>query len=276
MNELDPFDPDCLERRDPALIARILPAARAFLKRYCRLQVDGLENLRAGPTVYAGNHNGGILGPDLACTLATLWHALGPATPLYALAHDFPMRHFTPLGRVIQGFGAVRASRSNAERVLASGASFLVYPGGDLEAYRHARRRDEIVLGERTGFVRAAVQANAPIVPIVAYGAHRSAYIFHEGEKLARVLGLKRWARLERFPLALAFPWGLAPGPWLPYFPLPFPIRLRVLPAEPMTDHDDPRDVRERIRLRMQRALDAMAIEARQAGQRTRPRKARS
>ena len=33
---------------------------------------------------------------------------------------------------------------------------WLVYPGGDLEAYRHFRRRDEIVMGERTGFARLA------------------------------------------------------------------------------------------------------------------------
>jgi hypothetical protein len=37
------------------------------------------------------------------------------------------------------------------------------------------------------------------------------------------------WARLERFPLAVALPWLLAAGPWLPYLPLPFRVRLQVL-----------------------------------------------
>ncbi|HEX3769840.1 MAG TPA: 1-acyl-sn-glycerol-3-phosphate acyltransferase [Polyangiaceae bacterium] len=259
------FDPDCLERRDPALIDRLLPLAEGLLRSYFALRVEGLEFLPSGPAVYASNHNGGIFGPDLPCTLVTLWRALGPRAPLYALAHDFPMRQFTALGRMIQRFGAVRASRPNADRILEAGASFLVYPGGDLEAYRHARRRDEVVLGERTGFVRAAQRAGAPIVPVVAHGAHRSAYIFHEGERLAQAMGLKRWARLERFPLALALPWGFAPGPWLPYWPLPFAIRLRVLAPELPRPGDDACAVRERIRGRMQDALDAMAADARQA-----------
>jgi 1-acyl-sn-glycerol-3-phosphate acyltransferase len=259
------FDADCLDRRDPGLIDRLLPAAHAFVRAYFALRVDGLEHLaqlKPGPAIYASNHNGGIFGPDLPCTLITLWRALGTRAPLYAMAHDFPMRHFTPLGRMIQRFGAVRASRHNADRILDAGGSFLVYPGGDLEAYRHARRRDEVVLGERTGFVRAAQRARAPIVPVVAHGAHRSAYIFHEGELLAQAVGLKRWARLERFPLALALPWGVAPGPWLPYWPLPFAIRLRVLRPEVPSPDEDARDVRERIRGRMQDALDAMAAEA--------------
>jgi hypothetical protein len=71
-----------------------------------------------------------------------------PEAPLYALAHDFAMQQFRAFGRVLQRFGAVRASRDNALRVLAAGGQALVYPGGDLEAYRHYRLRDRIVLGE--------------------------------------------------------------------------------------------------------------------------------
>ena len=72
------FDPDRLDRRDAALVGRVLPVAQRFVRAYFRLRVDGLENVLAGPTVFAANHNGGIAGPDLACTLSTLWQALGP------------------------------------------------------------------------------------------------------------------------------------------------------------------------------------------------------
>jgi 1-acyl-sn-glycerol-3-phosphate acyltransferase len=137
-----------------------------------------------------------------------------------------------------------------------------VYPGGDLDAYRHFRLRDRVILGARTGFVRVAQRAGVPIVPIVAHGAHRSAYIFSDGEAIARWLRLRHWGRLERFPLALALPWGLAIGPWTPYLPLPFPIRLRVLPAISVAADEDPARVREDVRARMQDALDALAREA--------------
>lgn len=250
------FDGDRLDRRDPRLIAEVLPALRRLNRVYFRLKTEGVELLRPAPALYVANHNGGIMGPDLFCTLGTLWDALGAEAPLFQLAHDFAMRQLTPLGRFLQRFGAVRASPDNARRILASGAAALVYPGGDLEAYRHTARRDEVVLGQRTGFVRIAQSAGVPIVPIVAHGAHRSAYIFSEGEGLARRLNLPSWARLARFPLALALPWGVAPGPWLPYLPLPFPIRLRVLPPIAVPPDADPAEVREQVRKNMQAALD--------------------
>lgn len=250
---------DSLAHRDPALIRSLLPLVQLSNRRYLRLRAEGFETLEPGPVLYVGNHNGGIMGPDLCCTLGSLWAARGPEAPLYALAHDFAMQQLHGLGRVIRRFGALRACRDNALRALAAGAQVLVYPGGDLDAYRHARRRDEVVLGRRTGFVRVAQAARVPIVPIVAYGAHRSAYIFHEGETLARWLRLDRWARLERFPLALALPWGLAVGPWMPYLPLPFPIRLRVLEPISAPPQLDPETIRARVHRAMQAALRELA-----------------
>lgn len=259
------FDADSLDARDPGLIAAALPLLRLASSRYLRLRADGFHKLERGPVLYVSNHNGGIAGPDIGCTLASLWDARGPQAPLYALAHDFPMRQFRQFGSLIQRFGALRARPENALCALRSGAQVLVYPGGDLDAYRHTRRRDEIVLGARTGFVRVAQAAGVPIVPIVAHGAHRSAYIFSEGKEVARLLRLKQWARLERFPFALAAPWGLTLGPWLPYLPLPFPIRLRVLEPISAPAHADPATIREQVRGAMQAALDDLARCARKA-----------
>jgi 1-acyl-sn-glycerol-3-phosphate acyltransferase len=253
------FDPDALDRRDRALIRVLLPIFEAFNRVYLRLSRDGLEHVPDAPAIFVANHNGGIMGPDLTCTLATLWRVRGPDAPLYALAHDFAMRHFTPLGRFLQKLGAVRASPANARRVLDRGGQVLVYPGGDLEAYRSTRERDRIVLGRRTGFVRVAAEAGVPLVPIVAQGAHRSAWILTDGRALARAMHLPRWGRLDRFPLALALPWGLGVGPWTPYLPLPFPVRLRVLPPIHVSRDDDAIAVREDVRARMQRALDDLA-----------------
>jgi 1-acyl-sn-glycerol-3-phosphate acyltransferase len=248
-----------LGRRDPELIARVLPALEWFNRTYLRLHVDGAEHVGREPAIYVGNHNGGIMGPDLSCTLATLWRLLTPNAPLYAMAHDFAMKQLTPLGSLLERFGAVRASQSNARRLLESGGQLLVYPGGDLDAYRHFRRRNEVVIAPRTGFVKIAQAASVPIVPIVAHGAHRSAIIFSEGKRIATHLRMQRWARLTRFPLALALPWGFVAGPWLPYLPLPFPIRLRVLAPIRVLPTDDAREAAHAIQSTMQRALDAMA-----------------
>jgi 1-acyl-sn-glycerol-3-phosphate acyltransferase len=255
------FDPDRLDGRDERLIRALLPAARLINRKYLRLKCEGLEHVRNAPTLFVANHNGGMTGPDLLCTMATLLEVLGPDARLHPLAHDFAMRHLRPFGRFLQKMGALRACPENAYRALSAGGQVLVYPGGDLEAYRHTRHRDRIVLGTRTGFVRVAQRTGAPIVPIVAHGAHRSAYIFHEGIELARMLRLRRWGRVERFPLALALPWGIAVGPWAPYFPLPFPIRLRVLPPIHVGVDENLADVQEVIRARMQQALDELAMQ---------------
>jgi 1-acyl-sn-glycerol-3-phosphate acyltransferase len=253
------FDADSLAHRDASLIGRLLPTLLRFNRAYLRLTVDGREHIPRGPALFVANHNGGIFGPDLLCTLGLLWDARGPETPLYALAHDFAMRQFLPLGRQLARVGAVRASRDNARRALGTGAGVLVYPGGDLEAYRHFRRRNEIVILPRKGFVELAREAGVPIVPIVAHGAHQSAVILTEGERIARLLGLRRWGRLERFPVALALPWGIAPGPWLPYLPLPGRVRLRVLaPITPRSDTPATEEAR-RVQAGMQAALDEMA-----------------
>jgi 1-acyl-sn-glycerol-3-phosphate acyltransferase len=255
------FDGDSLDARDARLVARVLPIARRFNDKYLRLRVRGVEHLRDEPCVLVSNHNGGIAGPDLSCTLATLWDARGPHAPVYALAHDFAMRQFTPLGAVLQRFGALRASPDNARRVLDRGGQVLVYPGGDLDAYRTSERRDEIVFGARNGFVRVARAASAPILPIVVHGAHRSAWIVSDGEALARAIDLPSWGRLERFPIAFALPWGLALGPWMPYLPLPFPVTLELLPPMYVEDGESDAEARERVRAAMQSSLDRMARE---------------
>lgn len=253
------FDPDRLDRRDPAFIRRLMPVVRAYNQRYVRLRVEGVEHLEEAPALLVGNHNGGIFGPDLPATMGTVWEARGPETPVYGLAHDFAMRHVTPLGRVLQKVGAVRGCPENASRVLATGGQALVYPGGDLDAYRPARLRDRVVFGSRTGFVRVAQAARAPVVPVVAHGAHRSAWIFSDGARVARRLGLPRRLRIQRFPLALALPWGLAAGPWVPYLPLPFPIRLRILPPMSVTGVT-PEAARDEVHRRMQLALHELAV----------------
>jgi 1-acyl-sn-glycerol-3-phosphate acyltransferase len=260
------YDPDRLDRRDERAVRALLPLVRLISARYCRLRRDGLEHVAAvadGPALFVGNHNGGITGADVACTLGTLWDALGATAPLYALAHDFVMRQLEPVGRVLQRYGALRACPENATRALASGAKVLVYPGGELDAFRRSSRRDEVVLGNRSGFVRVAQRAGVPVVPIVAQGAHRSAVILHEGEAVVRALRLDRIARVQRFPVALALPWGVAIGPWTPYLPLPFPIRWRALAPIRFSARDDPDEGRELVRARMQAALDEMAREAR-------------
>lgn len=246
-----------LSARDPQFIAQFAPAARWFRQHYARLEVEGAEHLRTRPALLVANHNGGLVGSDLICTLSLLWDTLGVATPTYALAHDFVMRHLSFLGRVMARGGALRASPESAREALLSGASCLVYPGGDLDSFRTWALRHRIVLGERTGFIRTAQRLRVPIVPIVSQGAHSNAIILNDGALIAKAFRMKKWARLERFPIALCAPWGLSMGP-VPYLPLPMRVRMRILPPMMMNPDAEPEQLREEIRATMQAAMDDM------------------
>ena len=69
--------------------------------------------------------------------------------------------------------------------------SLLVYPGGEKESFGPIRDRKKIDFFQRKGFIRLALKAKVPIVPIVSIGAHESYVILNRGEEIAEKLGLK-------------------------------------------------------------------------------------
>lgn len=257
LRESGEFDPCSLDARDPRVVDAASDTFGWLREHYFRAHVDGVHRIPDRPVLFVANHNGGLAGPDLPVTLSTLWQALA-SRPLYGMAHDFAMKHLTWLGRAAQLGGALRASRDTAHHALMSGGCVLVFPGGEMEAFRRRDRASEIVFGDRVGFVQVARRAGVPIVPIVAEGAHRSAWVLHEGRQIARALRLRDWTRNERFPIALALPWGLTLGPWLPYAPLPFRVRLTILPPIEV-GHANDRTVQEHVVRTMQHELRRLA-----------------
>jgi 1-acyl-sn-glycerol-3-phosphate acyltransferase len=101
-----------------------------------------------------------------------------------------------------------------------AGGLVLVYPGSDLDTYRTFGDRGKIVLGGRKGFLKLALRAGVPIIPVVSAGTHEQSIVVLRGDRLARIVHAHAWARTEVLPLALMVPWGLAPA-FVPYLPLP-------------------------------------------------------
>ena len=259
-------DPDDLgERRDPEFIRRWLGTLAWLVDEYHHTTVEGLEHVPVGPALAVGNHNGGIMSPDMFALMVAWWRHFGPDEPAFGLTHDIPFL-IPVLGEALGRLGAVRARPANAVALLERGARVLVYPGGDLDAFRPASRRHEIVFGERTGFVRIALRTGAPIVPVVSSGAHDAFHVLDDGRALVRRLGLKRFTRVEVLPIVLALPFGLSVGPNF-YLPIPVRMHLRVLPpmrwpSLPPEAADDREVVwrcREEVREAMQVALDDLA-----------------
>jgi 1-acyl-sn-glycerol-3-phosphate acyltransferase len=125
--------------------------------------------------------------------------------------------------------GAVRASHDNGEKLLQRGEKVLVYPGGDEDALRPYRRRNEVVFGGRQGYIRLALRTGVPIIPVVAAGAHATFYVIDDLRWLAKLIGANRWGRFKVWPLTLSIPWGLTLGPLLPHIPWPTKILIEIL-----------------------------------------------
>ena len=87
--------------------------------------------------------------------------------------------------------------------------------------------RTSIDFDGRTGYVRTAIEAGVPIVPMVSIGGQETQLFLARGDSIARRLGLKR-LRVEILPISIGFPFGLSVF-FPPNLPLPAKIVTRVL-----------------------------------------------
>jgi 1-acyl-sn-glycerol-3-phosphate acyltransferase len=260
-----PSDP--LARRDPEFIRAELDVLGRVVDAWYAPEVSGLEHLPRGPSLVVGTHNGGNMAPDMFSLMVAFWRRFGPELPAYGLAHDMVF-HWPIAGRWIARLGAVPAHPENALALLGRGATVLVYPGGDLDAFKPFSERHQVKFGQRRGFVRVALRARAPIVPVVSVGAHETIRVLTDGRGLARALGLKRLARIEVLPVTLCLPWGVWFSAWEAHLPAPSQLRIRLLPplhldAPPEAADDDATvdRIREQVRATMQAGLDALVAE---------------
>jgi 1-acyl-sn-glycerol-3-phosphate acyltransferase len=142
-----------------------------------------------------------------------------------------------------------------------------VYPGGDWEVHRPSWERNQVDFAGRRGFVRLALDANVPIVPVVSVGGQETALFLSRGAWLSRVVRADRLLRLKVLPISIAPPWGLNVGDFLGHIPLPAKITTEVLPPidlrEQFGDDPDPEQVYDDVTRVMQETLDSLAAERR-------------
>ncbi|HEX6456646.1 MAG TPA: 1-acyl-sn-glycerol-3-phosphate acyltransferase [Solirubrobacterales bacterium] len=256
-----------LEDRDPDFIRQQLPLLWLLSTFYFRAQVRDLARVPADrPVLLVGNHSGGnVIVDTFIFSLAFSTH-FGVERPFHQLAHNLAVG-WPLIGGLLRKSGTLSASHEHAEKALAAGAPVLVYPGGDWETHRPSWHGNEIDFAGRKGFVRLALDAGVPIVPVVSIGGQETALFLTRGSRLARGLRLDRLARLKVLPISLALPWGINIGDFAGHFPLPAKITIQVLPPidveEKFGSEPDDDEVYDFVTDQMQMALDALAAERR-------------
>jgi 1-acyl-sn-glycerol-3-phosphate acyltransferase len=203
-----------------------------------RMEFDGWENLPDPPVLLVGIHSGAPFVWDAWTVGVQWWRRFGQDRPLHGTAHDALMA-MPLIGRYFRAMGVLPAAPDSMATALAEGRDVAVWPGGEVDSLRPWSERDRANLAGRKGFVKMAIRAGVPIVPIATVGGADAMPVLVRGDQLSRALRLDKLLRLKVFPIAVSLPWGIAPAA-LPQFPLPAKIRTRLMPAVEL-DHDPER-----------------------------------
>jgi 1-acyl-sn-glycerol-3-phosphate acyltransferase len=250
---------------DPLLMRRVIAALRPIAKVWFRSEVRGLERIPPGGALIVGNHSGGFLAMDIPVLAIDFFDHFGYDRPLLSLGHDLLFKG--PQGDLLSRAGMIRADRENAERALQSGAAVIVFPGGDYDAYRPTPSANVIDFGNRKGYLKTAVEAGVPIVPMVSIGGQENQIYLTRGQWLARRLGLKRLLRADALPITFGIPFGFSLLVLPLNLPMPTKIVAEVLEpidiAKDFGEDPDIADVDAHVRGVMQSALSRLATQRR-------------
>lgn len=230
-----------------------------------RMEIDGWENVPpTPPALLVGIHSGAPFVWDAWTVGLQWWRRFGQDRPLHGTAHDALMA-IPIFGRYFRSMGVLPAAPDAIATALAEGRDVALWPGGEVDSLRPWRERDRANLAGRKGFVKMAIRAGVPIVPIATVGGADAMPVLIRGDRLSKALRLDRLLRLKVFPVAVSLPWGIAPAA-LPQLPLPAKIRTRFMPAveldrDPARAEDDAyvdRKYRE-VEDAIQEGMDALA-----------------
>jgi 1-acyl-sn-glycerol-3-phosphate acyltransferase len=259
-------DREELNGPDPELMNAQAPLWNALMDYYFRLEIGGWERIPDQPCLLIGVHSGGPLTMDAWTVVLSWWRHFEERRSLHGTAHDVLMGA-PGLGSYFRRMGAIVPTRENISAAFKKGDDVIIWPGGELDAYRSFKKRDKAVLGGRTGFIRLAIREQVPILPMATVGGHETLFVLSEGRRLAKVLKLKERMRSDVAPITLSVPFGVTLH-LTPFQHIPLPAKIRTEFLEPVyldpdpqkeNDNDYVKAVYKDIESRIQAGMDGLA-----------------
>lgn len=198
------------------------PTKYAFVEKFVRLlytkwfgvQIAGLKNVPAtGSAVLFGNHSG-VLPIDGCLLYDGIINNHPEPRRVRFLVTKFLMD--TPLiGKMLRGFGSIPPDYETATELLHKQDLVYFYPEAEKGTGKLFKNRYKLV-NFHAGFVRAAIETGAPLIPVVTIGGEEIYPLLANIKPLAKVI------KAPYFPVTPFFPW------------LPFPFGVMPLPIKIM------------------------------------------
>lgn len=224
------------------LLYRVLPRwLMELVRKYFRLEVEGLENIpKKGAAIVSPNHSG-YMGIDAALLAHTITQN-SKRIPRVLTHHFWFLTKTTALPAQKMGF--TEATYKNGVDELKKKHLVVIFPEGEAGNFKPTHKM--YMLQEfRRGFVRMALETGSPIVPCIVIGAE---------ESQINLSNLK----LTKFLKGLVIP--------LPLNVIPLPVKWKIKFLEPIhlpysskaaKDVQLVREISEEIQEKMQNALHA-------------------
>jgi 1-acyl-sn-glycerol-3-phosphate acyltransferase len=248
--------------RSERVFSLMEPMLNFYYRYWFRVEQEGVENVPAdGGALLVSNHSG-ALPPDAPMIMQAIRNEHSHPRPLYMLGEHW-FKGYPGVGMLTNKIGLVAAHPANAQRLLSDeGRLALVFPEGQKGSRKLYWQRYRLRRFGRGGFVKTALRAGVPIVPIAVVGAEEAMPIF------AHVPALQRLTGLIYFPINHAFPqFGLAAS--LMYLPAKFkihflePVSLDGYGPEDAEDLELVQTLAEEIRSRIQIEVDRLVASRR-------------
>jgi 1-acyl-sn-glycerol-3-phosphate acyltransferase len=210
---------------DPGVAKYAVLAGRAISRQYFRTQIFGIEKVPTGRVLLISNHSGQLPLDGLAIGASML---LDADPPRYVRSMVEKWTATLPfVGEFFARCGQIVGVPENCVRLLEMDEAVLVFPEGARGISKTFDQRYKLT-DFGLGFMRMALQTQAPIVPVAVIGAE---------EQYISVANLERLARLVGFPALPVMPQMLLPGGFLP-----LPTRYRIYFGDPLRFTGDPDD----------------------------------
>ena len=196
-----------------------LSTLKFFYDNYFRVHTNGIDNIPAtGRVLIIANHSGQVPLDGVLIGSALARREKDPRAARVMIERFFPTVPF--IGNILNSIGGVVGDPINCSRMLDNEDAVIVFPEGIRGSSKLYDKRYQLQhFG--SGFMRLAVQHNAPIVPVGVIGCEEAMPSFYNIKPLAEMLGL----------------------PYAPVTtPIPLPARISLYFGAPMSfDFDDAR-----------------------------------